>query len=301
MANLSGAAHRAALVLQGARGRRAHRRAGLEDQRAPLHDDGQHLRRDLARPAGAQVDDLREPADAARRHRVAARAAPVPRAHRRAVARPRHRDDRAARRAADGQLGAARRHPRAAALGRPQRQPAGRARRPREPRQGPDHGRLAARADGHRRHAAAPAALPGPVRDGLQLLEHLLDLRGRAPVGSRRHRVLAARAAEHGHAERRGPMASARRAPTSSPTARARCPAAPTSTCTTTSTRRPSTRRATPTAAPARPATSRPTTRCATRASRATPTRAPSRSASRSPGAWGRPTRSSTRRARATA
>ena len=45
------------------------------------------------------------------------------------------------------------------------------------------------------------AALPGPVRDGLQLLEHLLDLRGRAPVGSRRHRVLAARAAEHGHAD----------------------------------------------------------------------------------------------------
>ena len=35
----------------------------------------------------------------------------------------------------------------------------------------PDHGRLAARPDGHRRHAAAPAALPGPVRDGLQLLE----------------------------------------------------------------------------------------------------------------------------------
>ena len=66
------AAHRAALLLQGARGRRAHRRAGLEDQRAPLHDDGQHLRRDLARPAGAQVDDLQEPADAARRHRVAA-------------------------------------------------------------------------------------------------------------------------------------------------------------------------------------------------------------------------------------
>ena len=50
--------------------------------------------------------------------------------------------------------------------------------------------RLAARPHGHRRHAAAPAALPGPVRHGLQLLEHLLDLRGRAPVGPRRHRVL---------------------------------------------------------------------------------------------------------------
>ena len=48
--------------------------------------------------------------------------------------------------------------------------------------------RLAARPHGHRRHAAAPAALPRPVRHGLQLLEHLLDLRRRAPVGARRHR-----------------------------------------------------------------------------------------------------------------
>ena len=49
-------------------------------------------------------------------------------------------------------------------------------------------------------HAAAAAALPRPVRHGLQLLEHLLDVRRRAPLGARRHRLLAARAAEHGHA-----------------------------------------------------------------------------------------------------
>ena len=42
-------------------------------------------------PQALKVDDLQEPADAARRHPVAARAAPVPRAHRGAVARPRHR------------------------------------------------------------------------------------------------------------------------------------------------------------------------------------------------------------------
>ena len=105
---------------------------------------------------------------------------------------------------------------------------AGRARRARGPRQGADHGRLAARPDGDGGHAAAAAALPRPVRHGLQHLEHLLDLRRRAPLGARRHRLLAARAAQHGHAGSPGPTASARRAPTSSPTARARCPAAPT-------------------------------------------------------------------------
>ena len=106
----------------------------------------------------------------------------------------------------------------------------------------------------------------------------LLDLRGRALLGARRHRVGSQRALLNMAPQQPGPTASARRAPTSSPTARARCPARRRrSTCTTTST------------APAidddgqrrlrrRPARLhlRPTTRCATRASRATPTRAPS-------------------------
>ena len=46
-------------------------------------DDGQHLRGVLARPAGAEGHDRQEPADAATSATaVAARAAPVPRAHR---------------------------------------------------------------------------------------------------------------------------------------------------------------------------------------------------------------------------
>ena len=122
--------------------------------------------RPVARPAGAEGHDLKVPADAAGRHRVAARAAPVPRAHRRAVARPRRRRHRAARRAADStpRCASARR---SAPLDRAQRQPPGRARRARGPRQGADNRRLAARPDGDRRHAAAAAALPRPVRDGL--------------------------------------------------------------------------------------------------------------------------------------
>ena len=122
-------AHRPPALLQGARRRRAHRRAGLEDQRAPVHDDGRHVRGDLARPAGAEGHDRQEPADARRRRprrcACSARSSSTP---------PRSsRDldaaaDRAARRAADAQLGAARRHAGAAALGRAQRRPAGRAR-----------------------------------------------------------------------------------------------------------------------------------------------------------------------------
>ena len=45
------------------------------------------------------------------------------------------------------------------------------------------------------RRAAGP--LPRPVHHGLQRLELLLDDGGRAPLGARRHRQLAARAAEH--------------------------------------------------------------------------------------------------------
>ena len=48
-----------------------------------------------------------------------------------------------------------------------------------------DDQRRAARPDRHRRHAAAAAALPRPVRDGLQQLEHVLDVRRRAPHGAR--------------------------------------------------------------------------------------------------------------------
>ena len=160
--------------------------------------------------------------------RVAARAAPVPRAHRRALARPRRR-----------------RRPSCAAtlptvnsalrVGTPvqrrsvaaQRRPAGRARR-------------AARTSSRRRPRIGAlrglTATVGTLQPQLRYLgpyvtvcnswnifwtfaaEHLS-----APddTGS-----LAARAAQHGHAGSRAPTASARRAPTSSPTARARCRAA---------------------------------------------------------------------------
>ena len=184
------AAHRAAVLLQGARRRRAHRRAGLEDQRAPVHDDGRHLRGDLARPAGAEGHDLQEPADAATpapsRCASSARSSSTP-PRSRATSTPPPTELRGALPTVNSR--AARRHAGAAALGRAQRQPAGRARRARGPRQGADHDRRAARPDGDRRHAAAAAALPRPVRHGLQLLEHLLDLRGRAPLGARRHRL----------------------------------------------------------------------------------------------------------------
>ena len=207
---------------------------------------------------------------------VAARAAPVPRAHRGAVARPRHRRRpscaarcrRSTRRCASARRCSGARSPLndnlQGALGALE-----------DLVKAPDHGRLAARPHGHRRHAAAPAALPRPVRHGLQLLEHLLDLRRRAPLGARRHRLLAARAAEHGHAgagHRRHRLVGRQRVrPRQGRAAGQRRPVRPQQRLRA----RPSTRRATPTAAPARPATSRPTTRCATRASRATPTRAP--------------------------
>ena len=87
-------------------------------------------------PQALKDDDRQEPVDAAGRHLVAARAAPVPRAHRRALARSRHGRHRAARRAAHGQLRVAHRHAGPAALGRAQRQPPGLARRARGPRQG---------------------------------------------------------------------------------------------------------------------------------------------------------------------
>ena len=45
--------HAAARLLQGARRRRAHRRADLEDERAPVHDDGRHLGGGRPRPGGA--------------------------------------------------------------------------------------------------------------------------------------------------------------------------------------------------------------------------------------------------------
>ena len=56
-ANLADPQHRAAALLQGARRRGAHRRADLEDQRAPVHDDGRHLGGRRARPRGAAPDD----------------------------------------------------------------------------------------------------------------------------------------------------------------------------------------------------------------------------------------------------
>ena len=86
-------------------------------------------------------------------------------------------------------------------------------------------------------HAAAAAALPRPVRDGLQLLEHVLDVHGRALHGARPDRRLGARAAQPGRPTRT--TASARRAPTSSPHGKQHArptTAAPRSSCTTTST-----------------------------------------------------------------
>ena len=85
---------------------------------------------------------------------------------------------------------------------------------------------VAARPDGHGRHAAAAAALPRPVRHGLQLLEHLLD--ASRPSTSRRpttpassQRALLNMATQHaGH--RRHRLVGRQRV---RPRHRARCPA----------------------------------------------------------------------------
>ena len=226
-------------------------------------------------PQALQGHDRQEPVDAAGRHLVAARAAPVPRAHRRALARSRHGRQRAARRAAHGQLARCASAPRSSGA-RSRSTTTSRAR--------------SARSRTSSRRRPPIGALRG-LTATVGTLQPQVRFLGPFVTVCNTWNQFWTFAAEHfsapddtGSSERAllnmaagqpGPTPSGPRAPTSSPTARARCPAAPSSTCTTTSTARPSTSTATPTAARARPATSRPTTRCATRASRATPTRAP--------------------------
>ena len=282
--NLVRPAHRAALLLQGASADTARiGRAGLEDQRAPVHHDGQHLRRHLARPAGAASDTIsKSPPTLRRRHRVAARPAPVPRAHRGALARPRRgATDRAAPATLPiRQLRAAHRHPVQAALGRSSTTTAaGRARRRCEDLvETPTTVGSLRGLHGHRRHAAAAAALPGPVRDGLQHLEPAsgpsppsTSRRPTTPAPRERALLNMADAGSPGPT-RIGSPGRQRVRPRQGRAARQRRAVRAQQRL------RPGRRRATatPTAARARPATSRPTTRCATRASRATPTRAPS-------------------------
>ena len=62
----------------------------------------------------------------------------------------------------------------------------------------PGHERGAARADRDGHHAQPAAALLRPVRDGLQLLELLLDVPRRALLRARQHRPRPARARQHG-------------------------------------------------------------------------------------------------------
>ena len=140
----------------------------------------------ISRDPQALKDTIsKSPPTLRRRHALAARAAAVPRAH-----RALSRDLDAAATELRGALPTLNRalrgrHARAAALGRAERRPPGRAGRAQGPGRGADDDRRAARPDGHGRHAAAAAALPRPVHHGLQQLELLLDLHGRALLGAR--------------------------------------------------------------------------------------------------------------------
>ena len=288
MANLSAPRTELPSLLQGARRRRAHRRAGLEDQRAPLHDDGQHLRGDLARPAGAQgrrsPRARRRCARAPARCACSARSSSTPPRCRATSTRPTtelrgalptvnsalrvgtpvQRRSVALNDNLQGALGALEDLVKApttvgslrgltATVGTLQ---------PQLRYLGPYvtvcnswniFWTFAAE------HLSAPDDTGSSQR---ALLNMATQTPGTDGIGS-------SGANEFAHGK--GALPEPRRPVRAQQRLRAR----------------PSTRRATPTAAPARPATSRPTTRCATRASRATPTRAPSRSASpitRAPG-----------------
>ena len=252
----------------------------------------------ISRDPQALKDTIsKSPPTLRRGHRVAARAAPVPRAHGRALARPR-------RRRRPSCAARCRRSTRRCASAR--RCSGARSRSTTTCRARSARSRTSSR---RRRTIGALRGLTatvGTLQPQLRYLgpyvtvcnswnffwtfaaEHLS-----APddTGS-----LAARAAEHGHAAARAPTASARSGANEFAHGKGalpgtRRPVRPQQRLR----RRPSTTTATPTAAPARPATSRPTTRCATRASRATRTRAPS--TERFPidrAASARPTRSST-------
>ena len=211
MANLSAPRTELPSLLQGARRRRAHRRAGLEDQRAPLHrrwpTPSRPSRATRRRSRTRSPRARRRCAPAPRRCACSARSSSTPRRSRATSTRP-PTELRGALPTVNSAL----------RVGTPVQR---RSVALNDNLQGalgaledlvkaPTTRRLAARPDGDGRHAAAAAALPRPVRHGLQLLEHLLDLRRRALLGARRHRLLAARAAEHGHAGSPGPTASAR-------------------------------------------------------------------------------------------
>ena len=79
MRNLADPQHRAATLLRGARRRRAHPRAGLRDQRAPVHRRWPTpSRRSRATRRRCRQFIAKQPADAGRGDRVAARPAAVP-------------------------------------------------------------------------------------------------------------------------------------------------------------------------------------------------------------------------------
>ena len=127
MANLADPQHRPQELLQASSATpRASWRRSSKINAHLFTDDGRHVRGVLARSRGAEGHDRQAAADARRRHRVAARAAPVPGAHRRVLPRPERRRQRAARRAAAAQPRARGRHAGDAPLGRAQHGPPGR-------------------------------------------------------------------------------------------------------------------------------------------------------------------------------
>ena len=195
---------------------------GLRAERAAVHRDGRHVRGDRRatsrrsrtliekRPPTLDVGDA-----------LAARPAAVPRRPRRVLAGLLAAPPRELRGAlptlnARGARSARRCSSASPALNEELRKTLRRAARP---RRGARHQRGAARPDRDGHHAQPAAALPRPVRDGLQLLELLLDVRRRALLRARRHRLGPARAAQPRPAART--TRSARWAPTSPPTATA--------------------------------------------------------------------------------